>query len=119
MDLYGNPRDFNTMTIVRGINRELMFIRGISLPTHAVVLKMLKPLTRGWALLDEKTLHETEKEYGFYFSSGIRTYIKDIDDNLVRTKDTIEMYKEICDNLDNMHQSANDHVMNQIMFILT
>ncbi|PRP78215.1 magnesium Mg(2+) and cobalt Co(2+) transport protein CorA [Planoprotostelium fungivorum] len=119
MDLFANPRDFTTISLVRGINRELMFIRGISYPTQNVIQKMLKPLTRGWAFLDEKTLRDEMKEYEFYFSSAIRTYIKDIDDNLVRIRDMVELYKEICDNLDNIHQSANDHMMNQIMFILT
>eukprot|EP01117_Protostelium_nocturnum_P004363 TRINITY_DN1581_c0_g1_i1.p1 TRINITY_DN1581_c0_g1~~TRINITY_DN1581_c0_g1_i1.p1 ORF type:complete len:526 (+),score=166.32 TRINITY_DN1581_c0_g1_i1:74-1651(+) len=119
MDLYQNPRDFKKLGLVRGINRELMFIRGISHPTTAVVAKMLKPFTRGWAQLETQTEEEKKQELGYYFSSSTRTYIRDIDDNLVRIKDMIDTYKEICQSLDAIHQSANDHMMNQIIFILT
>ena len=108
-DLTEEPDDRVKSETVRKINRELLFLRRMLRPMREVVEKLINPIESRYMVGGKLPANVSEDdEKNFHFSSGIRTCLQDVEDNLSRIIDLIDTYKEICQSLVAMHCNAQE-----------
>src|SRR4051794_27689451 len=77
---------------------------------------LLQPSNTKWVQEDNE---KTEKEQMYFHSKELGKYYEDIKDNINRTIDLLESYKEICESLNNHHLEAQNTKTNDIVRTLT
>jgi len=125
LELTDHPENQKKIQQVRTINRELLFIRRILRPMKEVVEKMVNPLEKKWLDDNEEGEPEVSEENSeervpqFHFSAYIRMYIQDVEDNISRTVDMIDTYKEVCQGLIAVHANTTEINLSKTMYALT
>lgn len=84
---------------------------------HGVKRELVMLRRNIWPLRD--VLSALERDEGDFFTSYVRTYLRDVYDHTVQVIDIVETYREMAGGLNDLYMSSVGNRMNEIMKVLT